>query len=304
MTNIEAIREYRASRDAAEGVAIANGLRDVVKGAHVRGEITSEAACEAWGYLDEIERLAGTDPKVHERKAVRQRDALMKKNDGLVWRKAKQLLGARRNNPANLEEAIQEGRIGLMRAIEVFDESRGSSFSTCAMVWIRHHVQNCMHSQVDFAKQRSACMPAGVVRQVTKFRHLYGREPEPHEVEHKGKPCTQEQWDRWLDSAHTISVEDMLTRADDDTGEKGRGSSDIIADESTNPELVLAGVHLQNVFEAEMAAISPRNREITKAIFVDGRTLQDVANEYNVAWSRIHEIKSRLEKRIRKVIAA
>lgn len=297
MNNVEAVKEYRAAQDAAAGVRLANELWSVVNDALQAGEIDTFQAGTAALELGDVFAAAGEhDADKLERKAKRLRDRMVQANMPLVWKVAKRTLGSRSHNAANLEEAVQEGAIGLMRAVDEFDPSRGS-FSTCAAYWIRHHVQNCMHHQVDFAKQRSACMPPTVVREVTKFRARYGREPEPQEIEYKGQKCTRDQWARWTDQAIAVSVHEEEAS---DTGE-GRAE---LSDPNTSPELQFSGAVLHERFETAMAAMSPRNRAIARALFVDGRTLQDVADEFGITNQRVAQLKPEFQAVLRKVLAA
>ncbi len=302
MSNVEAVREYRRVVDAAEGLRMATGLKEVVAEGVRTGELSAATAWDLSHDLANIEVLAGGELKALERRATRMRDMLVKSNLPLVWRVARRTLGARKTNVANLEEAVQEGAIGLVRAIEEFDETRGS-FSTCAAYWIRHHVQNCMHKQVDFAKQRSACMPRPVVREVNKFRLQNGREPEAHEISFKGKSVTPEDWARWTEATYTTSVEDML----DEGPERNRGgqaSSELLADTSDTPDAVIAGVHLQDRLVHILAEMSPRNRDMSQKLFLEGQSLTHVAEHYGLSVERVRELKGVLEKRLREALAA
>lgn len=293
MSNNDGIRDLRAAIDAGEAVRIANGLREELLALVGRGEMTPQhymVACASG--LDEIRERAGIDPKVHDRRAERLRNALVIGNKGLVWSVTKRTLGAAFGNEANREEALQEGNIGLVRAIDTFDENRGA-FSTCAALWIRHHVQSCAQKQVDFRKQRSACMPAAVARAVARFRALRGREPEAFEV-----GATEEDWTKWAEQMHVTSVEDMIS------GEINQTSDEVIPDSKSLPDDSVANVHLTDRLAAELAAMSPRNREIAQALFVEGESLTDVAARFSVDHSRIFQLKRVLEKRLRKVLAA
>lgn len=296
--NTKAIREYRAAAEAAEYVPLANGLREVIGAALDAGEISTDVFLEVGALLDEVRERVGTDGRMHARRATRLRDGLVMANKGLVYKVAMRTLGStRKNHKENLEEAVQEGYIGLMRAIEDFDETRGVNFSTPAVAWIKHHVQNCIHKQTNFAKQRSACMPYDVRTSVERFRALKGRDPEPEEI-----GTTREQWDRWLDVARTVSVDDMSREGEE--GSKTPSADALLADESTNPDVVTAAADLRSRVAAEMSTMSPRNRAVTQALFIDGRPLIDVAKELDLAPSRVHQIKTELEKRLRKALAA
>jgi RNA polymerase sigma factor (sigma-70 family) len=293
--NIAAIREYRHALDVAEGVRLARGLYEVVTGSGT--ELAPGLVCSLMNELSAIVALGeGLSDAALERKATRMRDALVKTNMPLVFRVARRLLGARKSNPDNLTEAVQEGSIGLMRAIHEFDPARGS-FATCAVMWIRHHVQTCMHAQTDFAKQRSACMPPGVVQQTIKFRTLNGREAHFSDLTHKGAPVTQEMWERWTDGATVKSVDDMQDARDG-------GAAFEIADPTQAPDSTLITCALQERFDKEIAALSPRNQDIARALLVDGKSLSEVAEDFKVVPSRIHKVKHQIEQRFRKVLDA
>lgn len=295
--NAEQIHAYRVAIEAAEVIPVANALRDVLRAALDSGEIDTSTFLEVGALLDEIRERVGEDAKLHARKASRLRDTLVRENDGIVWTVAKRTLGVARQNQANLDEALQEGRIGLVRAIDEFDATRGSSFSTVAALWIRHHVQNCMHRQVDFAKQRSACMPKAVRIAVNRHRALSGRDPMPEEI-----GVSASDWAKWHEVAHTTSVEDIAANLESNYARFT--AEDILADESTSPDAVAANADLTQKLAAEMATMSPRNRELTQALFIEGRALSDVATAMGLANSRVHQLKSVLEKRLRKVLAA
>lgn len=294
--NVEKIAEYRASRDAAEGITVAEGLRAAFLALVASGDMSEEDylfAC-AQG-LDEIRERVGSDPRPHTRKAERMLNGLVIANDRLVEKITRRTLGSRSRVEANLDEACNEGRLGLVRAIEEFNPERGA-FSTCAGFWIRYYVQTCMQKQVDFAKQRPACMPASVARLANKFRLNNGREPEAADL-----GVEPAKWARWLDQAVTVSVEDMTSRSED--GSQG-GSDDLIADERTNPEAVIASFHFQEKLAKVMAAMSPRQRDLTRALFIDGRSFPDVGEEFGICAQRVHQIKNDLEKRLRELLAA
>lgn len=293
MANSDEIRDLRAAIDAGEAVRFANDLRAELLALVAKGHMTEEhylVACASG--LDEIRELAGNDPRVHERRAERLRNALVIGNKGLVFSVTKRTLGSAFGNEANREEALQEGNIGLVRAIETFDESRGA-FSTCAALWIRHHVQSCAQKQTDFRKQRSACMPAPVARLVARFRALRGREPEAHEV-----GASEEDWTRWAEQVHVTSVEEMVS------GEINQTSDEVIPDSKSLPDDSVANVHLTDRLAAELASMSPRNREIAHALFVEGESALDVAARLGIDNSRVGQLKRVLEKRLRKVLAA
>ncbi len=301
--NIEAIAEYRASVDAAEAVTCALGLKAVLE--EHADELDRAAWDEAKSCLFGVFAVAGKDPKIHRRKADRIMNALVSKNRPLVEKVARRTLGARAGVEANLEEAVNEGSIGLVRAIEGFDVSRGK-FSTWAAFQIRHHVQTCAHKQVDFAKQRSAMMPPRVAKAMNKFRLLHGREPRPEEIAYETpegvtKGVTVAEWDRWNDVTYTTSIEDFGNAKPGVEGEKHIPE---IADPRLSPEGQIANMNLQEKLAETMADMSPRNRELTKALFIEGCPMPEVGERMGLSPQRIHQLKGVLEKRLRKALAA
>lgn len=298
------LKEYRCAIDAAEGVEIANGLRAAFQACVDAGEMTeADYLCACAQGLDEIRELAGTDAKRHLRQAKIAKDKLVLANRGLVRIVAKSVLGAAAQNPDNLEEAEQEGAMGVMRAVEVFDETRGL-WSVCARAWIRYYVQTCQHHQRDFPVQRNQRMPPEVVDQVKKFRALRGREPEPRELTFKDKPVTQEQWQAWTERAQVSSFEATNTHRNYHESDSldARGSVDFIADERTNPDLLIANANLSEKLQATLNEMSPRHADIARAIFVDGDSIPEVVSRFQISDRRIHEIKRMLADRLRKVL--
>lgn len=304
MSNIDAIAGYRASTDAAAAVGLCQVLEEG------REEISPEAWQEVRPLLAEICEVHGTDPRPHARRAARIMNALVADNEALVKKVARRTLGSRAKIPANLEEAVQEGSMGLVKAIEGFDLSKGK-FSTWAAFQIRDFVQRAMTKQTDFAKQRSACMPPKVAKAVNKFRLLQGREPAPEEITYEvggdgdappvSKTVTPEEWARWLDATYVEPL-DGPSGGDEPSGRAGRNNE--IADEKQTPEQQIASLDLREKLAAELAEMSPRNREITRAIFIEGRSYAEVGESCGLSTHRIQQLKGVLEKRLREVLAA
>jgi RNA polymerase sigma factor (sigma-70 family) len=283
MFDVEVWREYRAALDAAEGVEIANGLRDVLREHGTDGE--------AEDILRIIEQRAGTDPKAHERKARRLMNKLVADNMPLVKKFTKRTMGSRSSNDASFEEACNEGAMGLVKAIEKYDEHRGA-FSTFAQFQIRHAVQTCMARQGDFVKTRPRCMPASVAKDAARFRAKYGREPERHELTWNGADIPQRTWDTWHEQAYVDFVE---TTAEE--------NEDVFADERSGAEEEIDAMALRDRVTELLVKMSPRNRDLTKALFIDGRSLEDVADEMGLCKQRVHQIKLELGQRIRKALS-
>lgn len=294
---------YRQAVDATETVRIANGLAEVLE------PFNRDEFAEAWKHIATIWELAGTNPKVHERRAKVLKDELVLANRGLIRLVAKSVLGVSAKNAENLAEAEQEGAMGVMRAVDAFDPSRGL-WSICARHWIRYYVQTCAHHQTDFPRQRHQRMPPEVVRQANAIRAKLGREPLPSELTCKGATVTAEQWRAWTERAQMYSF-DRANNAQDHSANfgaagdhSGSGSSDFIADEKTMPDLVMSNADFDQRMRDCIDAMSPRNRLVLTALFIDGKSTAEVSAEFDISMRRLQEIKVILAERLKKVLAS
>lgn len=238
----------------------------------------------------EIEKWRALRDAGKKRQAEQALGALIAKNDGLVYKVVRRELKGRASNPDNLEEAAQEGRIGLLRAIQDFDTSKGG-FTTYACFWIRHHVQTCMQKQGDFERHRAGRMPREIAKACNKIRLLTGREPT-----HEDVGVTREAWDGWLGRTFVMSLQEPQGEAGGDYLE------DILADTRENAEDVATNTQLRRRIEEAMTTMSPRNRDLTKALFIDGDTVEECATKFNVCEQRISQIRPILDGKLRKAV--
>jgi RNA polymerase sigma factor (sigma-70 family) len=291
-TNIrmrELLDDYRNAVDTAEAVELANELA----GHSIEQPDALAAMIEIWD-------VAGHRPDVHRRAAKRIKDNLVKANARLIRVVAKSVLGVASKNPENLTEAMQEGAMGVMRAVDAFDPSRGL-WSVCARHWIRYYVQTCVHRQSDFPRQRYQRMPTEVVRQANAIRAKHGREPVPGEMSWKGEPVTPGQWRDWTERAHVSSYERRNHYGDD---ELDPGNEEFIVDPDTSPDQLLAGQDFTERMRTCIGKMSPRNREILTALFIDGDPPTEVIERFRMPKQRLHELRLILAGRLRKVLGA
>lgn len=244
---------------------------------------------------ERIEELRKLRAEGKARQAERLLNDLIVSNDGLVYKVARRELKAKAQNEDNLEEAAQEGRIGLLRAIEDYDASKGG-FTTYACFWIRHHVQTCAQKQGDFERHRAGRMPAEVAKKCNKIRLLEGREPT-----HEDVGVTREEWDAWHERSFVVSLQDAASHGDDSDGER---LEDVTADTRVNPEDVATDAKLRQRIDDAMAVMSPRNRDLTRALFVDGMSLAEAAEEFGISAERVRQLRPILDGRLRKSIKA
>ena len=264
--------------------------------------ITNRESASLDKYLQEIghEELLTTDQEVELAQRIRKGDKralerLTKANLRFVVSVAKQY----QNQGLSLPDLINEGNVGLIKAAEKFDETRGFKFISYAVWWIRQSILQAIAEQ-----SRLVRLPLNQVGSVNKIT----RELNKFEQEHERKPSVDEIAER-VDLpedkiADAIKANSRHVSMDAPIAD-GEDSSmiDFLSGDSSNTDRELAIESLKAEVSRILKLLTDKEQKVLRAFFgIDGSpemTLDEIGEKYNLTRERVRQIKEKALRRLR-----
>ena len=254
-------------------------------------------------YLKEIGKISllSQDEELKISKRVEEGDEeakrlLAESNLRLVVSIAKRYVG--RN--LSFLDLIQEGNIGLMKAVDKFDASKGYKFSTYATWWIRQAITRAIADQA-----KTIRVPVHMVETINKLKRIQrqltlelNREPTEEEIAKKMGTTEEKVREIFKISQDPLSLETPIGEEDDSH------LGDFLKDESSmSPEEYAINEVLKDEIEEVLCTLTPREEEVLKLRFgLKGgtcHTLEEVGNMFGVTRERIRQIEAKALRKLR-----
>lgn len=264
--------------------------------------ITNRESASLDKYLQEIgkEELITVEEEVELAQQIKKGDAkalekLTKANLRFVVSVAKQY----QNQGLSLPDLINEGNLGLIKAAEKFDETRGFKFISYAVWWIRQSILQALAEQ-----SRIVRLPLNQVGSLNKINKAYSR----FEQEHERKPSAEELAveleipaekisDTLRVSGRHISVDAPFV-----DGEANSLLDVLINDDSPDADNMLMNESLSKEIDRALSTLTERERDIIKLFFGIGcqeMTLEEIGDKFGLTRERVRQIKEKAIRRLR-----
>ena len=264
--------------------------------------ITNRESASLDKYLQEIghEELLSTDEEVELAQRIRKGDKralerLTKANLRFVVSVAKQY----QNQGLSLPDLINEGNVGLIKAAEKFDETRGFKFISYAVWWIRQSILQAIAEQ-----SRLVRLPLNqvgsvnkITRELNKFEQEHERKPSVDEIAERVDLPEDKIADAMKANSRHVSMDAPIADGEDSS------MIDFLAGESSNTDRELVIESLKAEVSRILKLLTDKEQKVVRAFFgIDGSpemTLDEIGEKYNLTRERVRQIKEKALRRLR-----
>lgn len=264
--------------------------------------ITNRESASLDKYLQEIghEELLTTDEEVELAQRIRKGDKralerLTKANLRFVVSVAKQY----QNQGLSLPDLINEGNVGLIKAAEKFDETRGFKFISYAVWWIRQSILQAIAEQ-----SRLVRLPLNqvgsvnkITRELNKFEQEHERKPSVDEIAERVDLPEDKIADAMKANSRHVSMDAPIADGEDSS------MIDFLSGDSSNTDRELAIESLKAEVSRILKLLTDKEQKVLRAFFgIDGSpemTLDEIGEKYNLTRERVRQIKEKALDRLR-----
>jgi len=250
--------------------------------------------------IGKIELITGEEEvdltrKIHKGD-LNARDRLVKANLRFVVSVSKQY----QHQGLSLPDMINEGNLGLIKAAERFDETRGFKFISYAVWWIRQSILQALAEQARIV--RLPLNRIGHIQKANKtfaaLEQKYQREPTTFEISQALEMAPTDVKEAIKNTGRYISLDAPLAQDDE-----GNMYDVLLSEESTSPDKELLTDSLRKEIERALNTLTRREADIIRLYFgltgKHGHTLEEIGVEFNLTRERVRQIKERAIKRLK-----
>jgi RNA polymerase primary sigma factor len=266
-------------------------------------QVTNRETASLDKYLQEIGKvdLITADEEVELAKKIKQGDKLAlekltKANLRFVVSVSKQY----QNQGLSLPDLINEGNMGLIKAAQRFDETRGFKFISYAVWWIRQSILQALAEQ-----SRIVRLPLNKIGSINKINKAYAaleqeleREPKPGEIAEYLEISIEEVKESQKNTGRHVSMDAPLIQDEDNN------LYDVLRnDENITPETELLYDSLRKEIDRAVSTLTPREADVVRFYFGLGNshpmTLEEIGEKFDLTRERVRQIKEKAIRRLK-----
>ena len=254
-------------------------------------------------YLQEIGRmpLITADEEVDLARRIKDGDqAALERLVGANLRFVVSVSKQYQNQGLSLPDLINEGNVGLIKAAQRFDETRGFKFISYAVWWIRQSILQALAEQARIVR-----LPLNKIGNINKINRMFSELEQKHEREPTAEEIAEalglgedDVKDGMFNSSRHVSMDAPLI-----DGEDGSMIDVMKSENSPNPDETLLHESLKKEIERTLATLTPREADVIRLFFgLDGKpsmTLEEIGEKFDLTRERVRQIKEKALRRLK-----